>query len=93
MLVSRNFSGGCALRPQPSHAAHAEGEEEGVDRVLCTSFNPLTTHTNTYTYTHTAHPLILKITMFLCVHRILLAYNIQDPSSLEIKRIDNGGSL
>lgn len=52
-----------------------------MDRVLCTTFNPLTTHT----YTHSpTHPQNNNMVFFLCVHRSLLAYNIKTDLKHEV---------
>lgn len=61
--------------PSASHAAHAEGEQEGewIESSAPLLTPPPPPH---HTYTHSL-PLILKITMLLCVHRSLFAYNIQ----------------
>lgn len=56
--------------PSASHAAHAEGVEEGKWIESSAPFLTPSPHTH-------AHPLILKITMFLCAPRSLLAYNIK----------------
>lgn len=48
-----------------------------MDRVLCTTFNPLTTHTHSPTHAQNNN-------MFLCVHRSLLAYNIKSDLKHEV---------